>query len=268
MKKLIPALAMLLVAACLMGTSTYAWFSANTQVTASGMSVKAAADGGIGIASWTSTDGKAVEPAATAFKTTDSAAWSNQLDITNPTVKPTSCDDGIFYTGTAAASNAFTATGTFSKLADASADAKQVNAGYYNHTKWSIMSLNASADTTLKVASITVTKTGSNTTALNKALRVAIKTTTNGSTTWKYFAPLADNGTTFTNVTGAELSATESQAVVIGDGTGTTLGTLVKTTPAIVEVFVYYDGQDANCKTENLATSVDDLAITIVYTNA
>ena len=43
MKKLIPALCMLLVAATLLGTSTYAWFSMNTQVTASGMSVTASA---------------------------------------------------------------------------------------------------------------------------------------------------------------------------------------------------------------------------------
>ena len=42
MKKLIPALAMLLIAAVMLGTSTYAWFSMNTQVTATGMTVKAA----------------------------------------------------------------------------------------------------------------------------------------------------------------------------------------------------------------------------------
>ena len=39
-KKLIPALCMLLVAAVLMGTSTFAWFSMNTQVTATDMMVK------------------------------------------------------------------------------------------------------------------------------------------------------------------------------------------------------------------------------------
>lgn len=41
MKKLIPALAMLLIAAVMLGTSTYAWFSMNTTVTATGMSVTA-----------------------------------------------------------------------------------------------------------------------------------------------------------------------------------------------------------------------------------
>ena len=43
MKKLIPALCMLLVAAALLGTSTFAWFSMNTKVDATGMQVKATA---------------------------------------------------------------------------------------------------------------------------------------------------------------------------------------------------------------------------------
>lgn len=40
-RKLVPALCMLLVSAVLMGTSTYAWFSMNRTVTASGMQVTA-----------------------------------------------------------------------------------------------------------------------------------------------------------------------------------------------------------------------------------
>lgn len=40
-RKLVPALCMLLVSAVLMGTSTYAWFSMNTTVTASGMEITA-----------------------------------------------------------------------------------------------------------------------------------------------------------------------------------------------------------------------------------
>lgn len=43
-KKLIPALCMLLVSAVLVGTSTYAWFSMNDQVTAAGLQVTAKTD--------------------------------------------------------------------------------------------------------------------------------------------------------------------------------------------------------------------------------
>lgn len=43
-RKLIPALCMLLVSALFVGTSTYAWFSMNTTVTATNMQVKAKSD--------------------------------------------------------------------------------------------------------------------------------------------------------------------------------------------------------------------------------
>lgn len=43
-KKLIPAFCMLMVSAVLLGTSTYAWFSMNTIVNATGMNVKATSD--------------------------------------------------------------------------------------------------------------------------------------------------------------------------------------------------------------------------------
>ncbi|MCQ2771540.1 MAG: hypothetical protein MJ236_07085, partial [Clostridia bacterium] len=41
MKKLIPAICLLLISAMMLGTSTFAWFSMNTQVTATGMNVTA-----------------------------------------------------------------------------------------------------------------------------------------------------------------------------------------------------------------------------------
>ena len=44
MKKLIPAICMTLIAAALFATSTFAWFSMNTQVTATGMQVVAKSD--------------------------------------------------------------------------------------------------------------------------------------------------------------------------------------------------------------------------------
>ena len=43
MKKLIPAICLLLISAMMLGTSTFAWFSMNTTVTATGMSISASA---------------------------------------------------------------------------------------------------------------------------------------------------------------------------------------------------------------------------------
>ena len=50
MKKLIPALALLLVSAVMLATSSFAWFSMNTQVTVSGMSVTAKVGSNLAIA--------------------------------------------------------------------------------------------------------------------------------------------------------------------------------------------------------------------------
>ena len=53
-KRLIPALAMLLIAAMLMGTSTFAWFSMNREVKATNMQISAKADSSLVISKTTS----------------------------------------------------------------------------------------------------------------------------------------------------------------------------------------------------------------------
>lgn len=50
MKKLIPAICLLLISAMMLGTSTYAWFSMNRTVTATNMQVKAVASSSLAIA--------------------------------------------------------------------------------------------------------------------------------------------------------------------------------------------------------------------------
>ena len=47
MRKLVPAFAMLMVAAIMMSTASFAWFTMNDQVTASGMQVQAKASGNL-----------------------------------------------------------------------------------------------------------------------------------------------------------------------------------------------------------------------------
>ena len=47
MRKLIPAFAMLMVAAIMMPTASYAWFSMGTKATATGMQVQAKASGNL-----------------------------------------------------------------------------------------------------------------------------------------------------------------------------------------------------------------------------
>ena len=302
MKKLIPALCMLLVAACLMGTSTYAWFSANENVTASGMSVKAASDGGLGIASYTAVDGT---PDVNDFVTNAVAAWSNHTGVTNPTIKPTSVDDGTWYTATAANVDEFNGS-------DYATITAGTEASYYNLTKWQIKSLDQSGKKyDLRVSGITVTNTTpadkTASTALNKALRVAIHVVETDA--WFYFAPAyaANAELYYTNglgnnvqktnddgdllykdaTTGAETTTAEGNTAIMvfvpdraqyGVGSNNTFfGTNapanaeiyenLSTTAINIEVYVYYEGEDGNCKTSN-AFSIDTLDVVIEYAAA
>ena len=298
MKKLIPALCMLLVAACLMGTSTYAWFAANETVTASGMSVKAAADGGLGISAWGNNAGAAVRPALDAYKGTADLtnAWTNQIGITNPTVRPTSVNPtgaGTWYTGTSNSTSSSTAvapegsTNIFSTVSN--------GAQYYQATQFSIRSLKeaATADDNidLKLASIKVTGS-ENTAYLNKALRVALyvyadplyATPTDTSddavvpTTgqWYVFAPNNESATgayvadATTTATYATTNFAANAGTVAADGTITAAPNLLiydnlTAAPVVVQVYVYYDGMDANCISDYLSIDVDTLTVELGF---
>lgn len=61
MKKLIPAICMTLIAAALFATSTFAWFSMNTQVTATGMQVVAKSDNTFLLISETNSTASAIQ---------------------------------------------------------------------------------------------------------------------------------------------------------------------------------------------------------------
>lgn len=287
MKKLIPALAMLLVAAALMGTSTYAWFSTNKNVTASGMSVKAASDGGLGIASYTAENST---PASTAFVTNATVEWNNHKNITNPTINPTSLNNGTWYTAKATNVNEYTGS-DYGTTADITS--------YANLSRWQIKSLAESGTgVALKVASITIENAADagkdESKALNNAIRVALRVGTrtykeDGSfdkwadgDQWFYFAPTYASGTKvyFTQAAGATYSRVENTNVKLGtvvtdDAANTVTSTYsntviynaLTTTPIDVEVYVYYEGEDENCKSSN-AFSVDTLTVTVEYTVA
>ena len=272
MKKLIPALCMLLVAACLMGTSTYAWFAANTFVTASGMSVKAAADGGLGIAVWTNNSGNPEEPGETAYAASVDLAtitneWTNQLDIANPTIKPASLNTstGDWYTATAKANNSYAVDDTVANPYSLIAS----GANHYQATKWSIRSLDQSGTVyDLAVTNINVSA-DTNTVNLNKALRVAIKVTNDaGVASWYLFAPkyAAGDAVTFKNVTGIAKDALADATVAKTTTPNTVICTTLDSDPITLDVFVYYDGMDSNCKSDNLGMNVDELSVEIVYT--
>lgn len=273
MKKLIPALCMLLVAACLMGTSTYAWFTANKEVTAEGMQIKAVSDGGLAIASYKGEDGN-TRPDPADFATTATLAWSNARRVENNVVtfaglvKPVSTNNGTdWYVGSAktAESSAVNEEG-YKKLNFTAESNPDNTADYYLYSKWDVKSLDESGeDYDLVVRSFEIKNfAAANTVAaeLETSLRIAFKY----GNTWKVFAPNRTSTSGLT-VVSAQGVPTEQAPLTVADtaiaaaantvkGTNTitsaavVLGT-VDSTATLVEVFIYFEGMDPNCMSKN-----------------
>lgn len=86
-KKLIPAFCLLLVSAVLMGTSTFAWFSMNKTVTATGMQVTAKSDNPfLIIAAGDTVDGDSLNRTATSTNTADLAPVMPKATLTSANV--------------------------------------------------------------------------------------------------------------------------------------------------------------------------------------
>lgn len=289
MKKLIPALCMLLVAACLMGTSTYAWFAANEDVTATGMSIKAASDGGLAIASYEGDAGAAEAtvlangvPTDSDFATTAAANWTSLA--ANATVKPTSTID---------ASNWYTTGSDAANVSTKGQDSEYANitntgiyGNFYQKTKWQIKSLvTGTTNLNLLVSSITATYdadaddfTETNAAQnFKQAIRVAI--VCDGVT--YIFAPNAvgtANGQpiNFTYVKaltdatkGEQATFATSDRFYTSDeiGGGVVISSTLTDTAKDVDVYVYFDGEDPNCTTNN-SVEADRIAVTIKYISA
>lgn len=289
MKKLIPALAMLLVAACLMGTSTYAWFSANQQVTASGMSVKAASSGGLAIGSYNydADSGAITAPGESDFGTSVTIGTGDYV-VGNSSIKPVSFNNshnaGKWFYATANAADSYAAAADMVELMAAAEAAIKAAKGdaynaaehftmkekdaalaeYVNKTTWGVKSLKDGYNVDVIVTDVTISGVSTSAT-LDKALRVAFVTSEAayifapvvGSTNLEYVTAIRD--------TEGVLSFDTADA---GIYTGTTsyggtaqIFTNLSVDQRMVEVYVYYEGQDENCKSAN-ATNIDTLSVT------
>ena len=271
-KQLLAAVAMVLVAAVALGSSTYAWFAQATQVTASGMSVKAQSEGGLIISNESKTDWKTSSTAShndvaplVPTSTADCTAWyhnksedyndaaAKQATGTYETLVTTlGKTDGTPNTG---GIGFVDADGNFSKGTNEN--------GYYLLNKFYIKSsADAMTGTTLYINKIEVT--GATTSAeLDKALRVSI--VINGKT--YIYAPF-DGATLEYYVKGAADKTTAINAKDKFVNTATDVTNIpANSTDSPIEaaVYLYFEGEDANCKSANITSSLDQLQLTLVF---
>lgn len=218
MKKLIPAICMLLVAASLLGTSTYAWFSMNTTVTATGMQVSAKSDslfleisgandsGNYGV---TGTSNVNAQLLPVSHET-----WSTKADITKFDLNSDSTNDNWYfqYSDKTDDPDSILTAKSYITAFD----------GYVASTTFSVQLDSTSGQTTaydLIVSDITI--------PANKGIHVVIV----GADGYK------------------EYSAT---AAGISYEAGNVLSNTVTTTPQDITVYIWFDGNDANVYSDNV----------------
>ena len=252
-KRLIPAACMLLVAAIIMGAASYAWLSMNTQVKATDMTVTAEAEGGIVITN------------------SQEDKWSDSVEahIANAKLVPTSRStaDGWYHNKSTAADDYAAAEAyetlniTLSGGTEGIGQADSKN--YFLQNNFTIKSSGDTLSKTLYINQVTVTSsdTTNGTREYDKALRVAIKVDTN---TYIY-API-DGATTKYKVNNSN-SDTEAYTSTTGKNLATGVTSIPNTDEGIpVSIFVYYEGEDEACMSDNISgVSMDSLTVTVQF---
>lgn len=266
-KQLLAAVAMVLVAAVALGSSTYAWFVASGTVTAEGMKVQARAEGGLAIrwagkASelWATTasakmdDAKALLPASTA----DLAKWTYAKALK---ASASNADEGTYEDVT-------------SKVFGGTSNAFSDN-DYVVMQKFQIRS--TAADKLAKglfVSGVTVTRGANQSKDLDLAIRVGVRLINDKGTAVGNFiyAPIDGATTNYTWKDAADNNKpTTVKLATVGtsDDTNSQLVDTAQTIPFgegeafLVQVFIWYEGEDAKLYSDNFITN--DLSISVDF---
>ena len=240
-RKLLPALSMLLISALLMGSSTFAWFSMNTSVSATGMKVQATA------------------PRTLSISTTSGSGFANSVTVNDATavLTPVSTADlsNWFYVKNAGSigfdNGALKNDTTFEKYSDTATNSYYKKFTFYLKVTGGAESANSYANLFVKEISV---KANSSTPQydLKKSLRVGVKcdTTTlifapeNTAVSYKAIASVSELG-----------KATESSIISIAGYTkDSNVTTNIGSSEVAVEVYIWFEGQDENCKSSNAVT--------------
>ena len=292
-RKLVASIALLAISATSLFGSTYAWFTMNKEVSVTNMQVQAKADQGLlinevaaaGDSNWDAlattnqTEGIKLHATSTAETATWYAAYSTaKSDAAAATNAGASANlaDGYKTLGTTTGFVGTTETVSAIAGSNAQQDIYYVDAdqgsdydngeGYYVKYTYYLKSSgdaitlsNTGAAKSLYIKDVAVTG-NTNSTNLDKALRVAI--VVNGKA--YIYAPLyadADIPTSYVNATtattplpktGSQATAMTSLNAVTADGTP-------------VYVYLYFEGEDANLKTDNVTETLDDLTVTFQF---
>lgn len=255
-KVIIPAMGLLLLSTAASITGTVAWFSVNTTVTANGMSVKAKAQEGIAISN--AANGTYNFTAASSKSTVAELYPASTIDF-DPFLTSVSTNPGQ--------ANTQQAYSTGAAWVDNNTEAHYVVHDFY------IRSSSASALTigSLDVKSVDAKVGGSAATQeLSKSLRVGVKFDTSSNV--YIYGPVTGFTATVSvqNAAGAYDANNRTDVTALA-GNVESNDTSVTTLPSRenngkhVYVYVWFEGEDAACISNNLPVSAEQLDISITF---
>lgn len=241
-------------------TGTVAWFTASNTVNISGMQIQAEAEEGIvvsneGKAAWGTEAtashngaGSTYVPTSTSELTTWYHGLSNSVN---------DGQSGVSYTTlTVTATNGIGAA----TVGDATKNVYLLNSFYIQSS-----SPNAITGQDIYLKDLTVTG-ASVSTELNKALRVGIL----HDTTATIFAPITGATANYTVHDGNDVAAvtdTTGTSAVVGSNVSIPAYVAAGTNALEFKVFIYFEGEDAACKSANITATLDTLALTFKFGN-
>ena len=246
-RKLIPSVAMLLVSAIMLSTSSFAWFTINKEVTATGMSIKAEntanlliENGHVGQMSGMSHSSIILSAAGTIAPAHLTASEGTVTVQVPDTYKASSEPDF----NNAGAGATWSVIGT-TDIADASASDFTDIA---QHVVCEAMTIAKKTPGDAKVATTTINAKVNITFGENKGINGAIRC---GFLVGKTFTPCAD------------LNTLKGSKEVTFDS----LITLTENTPTPVNFYVWYDGDDDQCTGANAINLTQANSVVITFTD-
>ncbi len=271
MKKLIPALALLIISAVVMSTASYAWFSMNTQVTATGMQVKAQVEGGIVISNstkstWTAETYAQVSTSSllpTSNAKAPNGNWYHNKS-TNANDAAAGQDSGTYETLSPILLSSTTEGVGYIDANGDSAYTAGTDSAYYLMNRFFIKSSgDIITNTTLYINQVTVSSSVP-TLEIDNALRVCVVV----DGTPYLFAPVTVNaGPTLTyRVAGSTADTTALAGTTKNTATGVTTIKNTDDEAVPVQIYIYFEGEDANCKSTNISgIIVDTITVSVQF---
>lgn len=266
-RQLLAAVAMVLVAAIALGSSTYAWFVASGTVTAQGMKVQAKSEGGLAIRwagevseLWGTTASAKMEtskqllPASTADLTKWTYAKAVNAASSDADVKTYTDITSSVFSGSNGAFNDANDYVAMQPFEIRSTDKNRVAKGLY-------------------VSGVEISRAEEK--DLDPAIRVGVRLiTTSGSNVYFIYAPISGASTDYTWKNAASNNATTkvtlSQVGTSSDNNSKLVNVsdsipYDKGNPVKVQVYIWYEGEDETLFSDNYAAN--DLSVTVSFSS-